>query len=428
MRERLKTVTARREAGERTARALLAERRTRRREAPVERYGRVTEPVLRTQLREGGPAAMVRAKAGDFLFAFLILCLVAFGILMVFSASNYVALNEMGDSYYYLKRVAAWAVVGFAVMLAAALVPYSFYRKLSPVFLIVTVAMLFAVLSPLGIVRNNASRWLGLGENLTVMPGEIAKVAAILFVAWYVSQDAKRIRSLKGVAFLLVVAAALFILIYRQPSLSTAITVFCIVLGMMFVAGLKWRHALMIAVAGALMFFCLLSRSADADGYQWGRITSFLNPFEDPQNTGYQVIQSLLALGAGGFRGVGFGKSIQKTLYLPEGHNDFIFAIIGEELGLIGCLLLIAAYLLLIYKSVQIAIRAKDQFGMLVAAGFSIMIAIQVIMNIAVVTSSMPATGVSLPFVSYGGNALVVYMGLAGIVWNISRYRYNADA
>jgi len=188
----------------------------------------------------------------------------------------------------------------------------------------------------------------------------------------------------------------------------------------MFMAGMKWRYLFGLGTIGAAAMAILIF--SDEDGYRLKRVTSFLDPFADPLDTGFQVVQSLLALGSGGFFGVGLGKSIQKNLYLPEPQNDFILAIIGEELGYFGILLLMLAYIVLIWRGFHIAINAKDMFGSLLASGITIMIALQVLMNVAVVTSSMPPTGVTLPFVSYGGNALWLFMGSVGILLNISRH------
>jgi len=359
-------------------------------------------------------------KSGDFVRTALVLALVVFGIIMVFSASYYSALNDSGDPYSYLKKHVVWAVIGLGVMLFCAMLDYRVYAKFAPVILGVSMALLVLLFTPLGVTRNYATRWLGVGE-FTVMPGEIAKIAAIIFVAWFLSKDPKRIRSFTGgVLPMLFLCAVFFGLIILQPNLSTAITVCGIILGIMFVAGLNILYLLGISGLGAAGIALLIF--TDEEGYRLKRLTSFVDPFQDPLGDGYQVIQSLLALGSGGLFGVGLGKSIQKTLYLPEPQNDFIFAIIGEELGYIGCLVLIACYIVLIWRGIHISLNAPDMFGTLLASGITIMLALQVMMNIAVVTSSMPPTGITLPFISYGGNALVLFMGSMGILLNISRH------
>lgn len=359
-------------------------------------------------------------KSGDFALTILVLALVVFGVIMVFSSSYYSAINDTGDPYSYLKDHVIWALLGSGLMLFCAVFDYRIYAKYAPAILIVSLVLLGLLFTPLGQERNYATRWIGVG-NFTIMPGEIAKIAAIIFVAWFLSRDPKRIRSfVKGIMPLLGLCILFFGLIILQPNLSTAITICGIIIGMMFVAGLNILYLGGIVGLGVVGISLMIL--TDEDGYRMKRLTSFLDPFQDPLGDGYQVIQSLLALGSGGLFGVGLGKSIQKTLYLPEPQNDFIFAIIGEELGYIGCLALIACYIILIWRGTHISLNAPDMFGTLLAAGITIMLALQVVLNIAVVTSSIPPTGITLPFVSYGGNALVLFMGCMGILLNISRH------
>jgi cell division protein FtsW len=278
------------------------------------------------------------------------------------------------------------------------------------------------VFTPLGVTRNNATRWIGIGD-LTLMPGEIAKLAVIVFVAWYLSSDSTRPRSFKtGILPMVGLGGVCFGLIYLQPNLSTAITIFMIIVGMLFVAGAKIWHLFLVGLMGisAAAFAVFI----DPDGgYRLSRITSFLDPFADPLGSGYQVVQSLYALGSGGLFGVGLGKSIQKNLYLPEAHNDFILSIIGEELGFVGILVLFLCYLLLLWRGIHIAINAKDMYGTLMASGVTMMMGIQLVLNVATVTSVMPPTGITLPFISYGGNAIWMFMIAMGLLINISRYK-----
>ena len=248
--------------------------------------------------------------------------------------------------------------------------------------------------------------------------GELAKPAVAIFVAKYLSRKPNIIKDFRrGVLPTLAVMVAFAGLIMIQPSMSTAMTLCGIVIFIMIAAGMKMSHFGVIVALGGGAAALLIA----LEPYRLLRATSFLDPFADPLGTGFQAVQSLLALGSGGLFGVGLGKSIQKTLYLPEPMNDFIFSIIGEELGFIGCLVIIALYIVLIWRGIHIAINAKDMFGMLLATGLTAMIAIQVVLNIAVVTSSMPPTGVSLPFISWGGNSLAILMGSAGIMVNISK-------
>lgn len=360
-------------------------------------------------------------KSGDFLLAILTIALVIFGIIMVFSASYYQSINESGSPYSYLIRDIIWAVMGSVLMLLTAAFDYRKYKKIALPALIVSFVLLVLLMIPgVGHESNGAVRWLGVG-GFTIMPGEIAKIALIIFVAWYLSEEPQRILSIKrGILPLLCICGIYGGLILMQPNMSTAITVVAIVILMMVVAGMKWRYFLGLAGAGLSGIMAIIFLNPES---HWAkRFTSFLDPFADASGDGYQVVQSLMALGSGGLFGVGLGKSIQKNLYLPEPQNDFILAIIGEELGFIGILLLLAAYIVLIWRGIHIAVNAPDQFGTLLASGIVSMLAIQVVLNIAVVTSSMPPTGITLPFVSYGGNALLLFMGSMGILLNISRH------
>ena len=365
----------------------------------------------------------INLKSGDFLLVILTIGLVIFGIIMVFSASYYQSINESenGSPYNYLIRDIIWAALGFILMLVTTALDYRIYKKIALPALIISFILLVLLLIPgVGHESTGAVRWLGVG-GLTIMPGEIAKIAVIIFVAWFLSEKPKRIQSVtRGILPLFGLCGVFGGLILLQPNMSTAITVVAIIVVMMFVAGLKLRYCFGLVGLGAVGIAGILI--ANPDSHWADRITSFLDPFANPLEDGYQVVQSLMALGSGGLFGVGLGKSIQKNLYLPEPQNDFILAIIGEELGYIGLLILMLVYVVLIWRGIHVAVNAPDQFGMLLASGIISMIAIQVVLNIAVVTSSMPPTGVTLPFVSYGGNALMLFMGSMGILLNISRH------
>lgn len=362
----------------------------------------------------------IKLKSGDFWIMLFTMMLVIFGLIMVFSASYYYSISRDGNAYSYLLRHGMWVLLGAGAMIFGAAFDYRRYKKLAIPAFILSIILLVLVLTPLGQTTNGATRWISVGP-VTIMPGEIAKIAAILFVAWFLSEDPDRIKSvLRGILPLIGVVGVYGALIIMQPNLSTAITVCGIIIAMMLVAGLKWRY---VATAGGMgvagLLFILIFMK---DTYWYSRLTSFTDPFADSLDSGYQAVQSLLALGSGGLFGVGLGKSVQKNLYLPEPQNDFILAIIGEELGFVGLLCLIALYCLFLWRGVHIAINAPDRFGMLLASGIVLMVAIQVILNIAVVTSSMPPTGINLPFISYGGNALLIFMFSAGVLINISRH------
>ncbi len=378
-------------------------------------------------MSSGAPAndrkKRIQTQTGDFWFVILTLGLVVFGVIMVFSASYYSAMNTTGDPYYYLKLDAAYAVSGLVLMIIMSRIDYRYWRVAALPLVAISIIGLLLIFTPLGVTINYATRWIKVpGTNFTLMPAEFAKFAAIIFVAYFLSAKSDRILSFtRGIVPCVALMLAYVFLIMKQPNLSTAITISAIIFVIMFVAGLQWRYIILAGFAGIGGVFALIT--APGGEYRLERLTSFRNPFADKMDTGYQVVQSLLALGSGGLFGLGLGKGVQKTLYLPEPQNDFILAIIGEELGFLGVIALMIAYVVLIWRGIHIAVNAPDTFGMLVAAGISAMIGIQVVLNVAVVTSSMPPTGITLPFVSYGGTALWLFMCSAGIMLNISRHK-----
>lgn len=372
-------------------------------------------------------AKRIRSKWGhiDFPLLILVTILVIFGVVMVFSASYYYSINSTGTPYSYLWKQGAFAVSGFIIMLIVSVFDYHIVRKLAILVAAAELVLLVLIFTPLGVTVNEATRWLAIpGVGLTIMPGELAKPAIIILAASYFSAQMKRAQTFSGLLPIVVYTVICCVLIVKQPNLSTAITVFIIAVGIAFVAGMKWRWIGLILAGGVAGGFYLV---AIDDGYWHARVMSFTDPFADALDEGFQVVQSLLALGTGGVLGLGLGKSVQKNLYLPEPQNDFILAIIGEELGFIGIAALLIVYALTVWRIFYISMRAKDNFGMLLGAGVGIMIGAQVVLNVAVVTSSMPPTGIALPFVSYGGNSLWILMALMGMVLNISRQPQYAD-
>ena len=362
-----------------------------------------------------------KIKSVDFILLLVTLILVAFGLIMVFSSSYYYSISKTGSPFTYLIRDGIWVIMGLGLMLFGSMVDYRKYNNRTFVLIVLglCLVLLILVLTPAGTEINYASRWITLGP-ITIMPGEISKMGMILLIAWFFSDKPARSGSLLfGILPIVVVMLLFSFLILMQPNLSTAITLCGITVAMMLVAGMRWLYVIIITGGGIAGILTLVLNNP---GYWGERFTGFLDPFGDTADSSYQIVQSLLALGSGELFGVGLGKSVQKSLYLPEPQNDFILAIIGEELGFAGILLLILAYSLFLWRGTRIAIKAQDQFGMLLASGVVIMVAIQVILNIAVVTSSMPATGINLPFISYGGNALMIFMFMTGVMLNISRH------
>lgn len=358
----------------------------------------------------------MQTKRMDYMLLVVTLVLVSFGILMVFSSSYYYALDKMQDKTHFFFNDLKWVAVGVLAMLVASVVPYGFYRKIALPALIISIFLLIYVLFN-GFVINNAKRWIIIAGQ-QFMPAEIAKIGSIMFFAYALEKNGKYLNKLSILGVYLVLIATFVILIMEQPNMSTAIIIAGILAIMVFVAGLRWLHTFVLGT-GAIAIGWLYLKSAE---YRMNRWTAFLDPFKYSNDESWQVVQSLYALGTGGIFGVGIGMSTQNKLYIPEPQNDFILATIGEELGLIGTVGLLVVFLILIYRCVKIAINAPDHFSFLLATGISAMFSLQILMNYAVATSSMPATGVTLPFISYGGTSVVIMLGAVGILLNISKY------
>ena len=341
-----------------------------------------------------------------------------FGVAMVFSAGYYQTINTSNPNpLYYLMRQGIFVVTGWVLMLIAANVDYHLYEKTGAAFLALSILLLVLVLV-IGQNVNGAVRWINLGF-FRITPSEFSKIFVIIFTASYLVRDPRNIRTLKGLVVLVAAMAAHFVLIIRQPNLSTAIVIVMIMIAIMIVGGLNPLY-LAVPVAGAVAgYFYIITYKTPYHWYQ--RLTSFMDPFAERQGDGYQVVQGLIALGNGGLKGLGFGKSISKNMYLPEPQNDFILAILGEELGYIGFLVLMAAYIFLMFRLMMIALKAKDRLGFYLATGIGVMLGLQVVINVAVVTSSMPATGITLPFISYGGTSMWSFMIAMGIALSVSR-------
>ena len=362
----------------------------------------------------------------DYWILILTVALVIFGIVMVFSAGYYwTIMKTEPDPFYYLKRQGFFAVVGLVALLFCANFDYHYYRKFTYPIIGASIFFLILVLTPVGTTVNGAARFIYIGP-FGITPSEFSKLAVVLFTAGFLANDPMRARKFtQGILPLFAVMALHAGLILMQPNLSTAIVICAIMFGVMIVGGLRlWYMGLMggTAFGGAMYILNFVPK----EHHWYRRITNFIDPFADAQGEGYQVSQSLIALGNGGVKGLGLGNSISKNLYLPEPQNDFILAIIGEELGYIGVALLLIAYLVLIWRCLLVASKAPDKYGMFIATGVGIMLALQVIINVAVVTASMPATGITLPFISYGGTSLITFMGAMGILLNISRHKEAA--
>lgn len=356
----------------------------------------------------------------DFLLYVTVLLLCAFGLVMVFSASYYYAQNKASlnyDGLYYLKNQAKYMAMGLGVMIVMSRVDYHYLEKLRNVGLMVTLLLMLATVF-WGEDINGAKRWLNLFDVITFQPSELAKFVLILYMASFMTRRTPQMKSFtRGIVPMLIIMCIICILLLLQKNMSMMMVVMMIGFVMLFLGGADMRHLVGLCLLAVPVFFL----AASMETYRWNRLVIFTNPWKDPQGNGYQLIQSLYALGSGGLFGKGLNFSTQKLLFLTYGESDFIFAIIGEELGFIGCVLVIAAYFFLVCRGMRIAARCKDKFGSLLAAGITSVIAIQVAVNIGVATSSVPPTGQTLPFISAGGTSLTIFMAAAGILLNISR-------
>ena len=366
------------------------------------------------------PAGLRAAGPVDLPFLVLVLALVAFGLVMLFSASYAVALYRRGDPYAYIRPQLLYAALGLGAMWLASRVDYHLYHKLAWPVLGVSLALLTAVLfMP---EYNGCKRWLVIPGVGTLQPSEIAKFAVVLAFAHIISLNASRMGSFAvGVLPFGLVLGAVAVLMLLEPHLSGTLLILGIGAVLMFVGGTALRWFLLAGAGAVAAVGAAVAVLPDLVPYAASRLASWLDPFADPLGDGHQTIQSLYAIGSGGATGLGLGNSRQKHLFVPEPQNDFIFSIICEELGFVGALAVIALFVLLLLRGVTLAARAPDRFGGLLVVGFVVQVAMQAALNIAVVTNTIPNTGISLPFFSSGGTSLMMLLGEMGIVLSVSR-------
>ncbi|MDY7102045.1 MAG: putative lipid II flippase FtsW [Actinomycetota bacterium] len=363
--------------------------------------------------------APIGQPTGVFLATFgLVMLLLAVGLTMVLSASSFKGLQEYGSSWYHVRRQAMWAGIGVVAMLFTARIDYHRLRRWAVPGLLATFVLLGLVFVPgIGINVNGASRWVGYGP-FRLQPGEVAKFTLLLFVADLLARRAHRMRDTHlTIRPVMVVFGVTAVLLMAQPDLGTTIVIGVIIAVVLFVAGAPLGRLAAIGglgVVGALVL-------ALAAPYRRNRLLSFVDPWEDPLETGYQTIQSWVAIASGGVTGVGIGAGRSKWNYLPEAHTDFIFAIIAEEFGLLGSAVVVALFIVLAILGVRIAVRAPDPFGTLLAAGITTWLLVQAFVNIGAVVGLLPITGLPLPFVSFGGTSLVVNLAATGVLLNVAR-------
>ena len=356
----------------------------------------------------------------DFTLLITVFILLGLGIITVLSASSPTALAETGDSYQYVTKQIISAVIGIILMFAISKIDYRVWQKQYKVIFTITIILLLSV-SIIGTESGGAKRWIDLGFT-TFQPSEIAKVGVIIFYAAWLTKNKDKLKSIKE-GFLipiLMILPIVGIVLILQNHFSATLVICMLVAILMILAGSRIKYFILIGVPIAALGVAALFLAGQ--GFRMQRLITFFDPWQDAAGDGWQIIQSLYAIGSGGLFGVGLGNSKQKYLYIPEPHNDFIFSVLAEELGFVGCAVVIILFAILIWRGITISMKAPDMFGSLLAAGITSMIAIQVLINIAVVTSSMPVTGMALPFFSYGGTALIIILASVGILLSVSRF------
>lgn len=357
--------------------------------------------------------------APDLWLLICILTLLTIGIVMVYSAGSVLAFHDYGDRFYFVKRQSLFAGLGLAAMYFTANMDFRVWKKYAKPGLLICFVMLVIVLIPgVGVVRGGARSWLGI-SSFGIQPSEFMKLGMILYLSRWLSREDYDITTFsKGLMPPLGLIGLAFGLIMLQPDLGTGAVMLVAALLIIFAAGARMKHLGFLALGGVVGFIALILTAP----YRLKRITGFLDPWSDPLGTGYQIIQSLYAIGPGGLGGLGLGMSRQKYSYVPEPQTDFIFAILAEELGFIGGLIVLLLFLTLVWRGMRVAMTVNDGFGSLLAVGIIGMVAIQVVINIGVVIGLMPVTGITLPLISYGGSSLTLMLTALGILLNISRY------
>ena len=342
-----------------------------------------------------------------------------FGTLMIYSSSYVWAEYKFNDPYKYLKSQSIFLILGYIVMFIVSKFPYQNYKKLSNIIFFICLGMLALVLIPgIGTVRNGSRSWFGIG-GLGVQPSEFTKLGLIIFTSKYLENNNKDLKDIKkGVLPILGVLFLVFALIMLEPDFGTGIVIVMTIIVLLFVSGVKMNFFIKLGVLGLLGIVVLVIIAP----YRMERIISFINPWSDPLGSGFQIIQSLYAIGPGGLLGLGFGNSVQKHLYLPEPQTDFIFSIISEEFGFLGVIIVATLFITIIYSGFKIAMNCEDKFGKYLAFGITFGLAFQTMLNLMVVVGLIPVTGVTLPFLSYGGSSLLISLTSMGILLNISNY------
>jgi cell division protein FtsW len=363
----------------------------------------------------------IRARS-DMTLILITLMLLLIGVVMIYSASAVLAGRQYGDSLFFIKRQMLWALGGLIAMIAVSRVPYGLWQGLALPLVLGAVILLVLVLIPgIGVEVNGSRRWLRLG-SFTVQPSELARLCAVIYLARYLVKKRDRLDDFfRDFLPPMIVIGAVLALIMGESDLGTAAVMGMVAGLMLFIGGARWRHLWVMGLLAAPVLYAMIMKI----GYRRQRMLAFLDPWRDPNDSGFQMIQSFLALGGGGPVGMGLGEGRQKLFFLPYPHTDFIYAVIGEELGLMGTVAVLVLFLALAWRGLSIGLKAPDPFGRHLAIGLTMMIVVQALINMAVVTGLLPTKGLTLPFLSYGGSSLMVNLVAIGILWNISRAAYE---
>ena len=359
-------------------------------------------------------------KKIDKILFFTSIILSLFGIIMIYSASSIWAEYKFNDSFHYLKYQAIFFLVGVIIMLIISKIDYKLYYEKANLILSVCLILLILVLIPgIGSIRNGSRSWFGIGP-FGIQPSEAAKLGLIIFTSKYLSKSNKFLKSYKqGVFPILGITLLIFFLIMLQPDLGTGVILVTSIISLLFIAGVNMKFFIGVGIIGLIGITILIIIAP----YRMDRITSFINPWNDALGTGFQIIQSLYAIGPGGLLGTGFLNSVQKHFYLPEPQTDFIFSIIAEEFGVVGAFIVSGLFFLILWRGIKIALNTKDLFSKYLSFGMIFQIIFQTLMNLMVVIGMIPVTGVTLPFLSYGGSSLLITMTSIGILLSISKYQ-----
>ena len=357
-------------------------------------------------------------KKGDILIPIFVIIIAVFGAVMIYSASHYHGEITYGDKFYFFKKQVIGLVIGTISMIAVSMIDYKKIDKIKWYLLGVSILLLCLIFTPLGVENYGARRWIGLG-GITIQPSEIAKFSFVIFTAGYFSKKPSRAITLKGILPVVLVGVIFCVLIMIEPNMSITVCVGALMLSMLFVSGMKKRYLLAIIIPAIVLLPILII----IEPYRLKRLMAFLNPWASPKGEGYQLLQSLDALGSGGFFGVGLFNSRQKYRFLPFSESDFILSVIGEEVGFFGVLILFLIMFFLAYRGYKTAISCNTFFGFMTAFGITTVFSIQVLINALVVSGSIPPTGLPLPLISSGNTSLIVFMTAFGVLHSISKDR-----